>query len=266
MILFILPTAKPLEILTLAYLLSSAGNYESSTKAFFTAYDQAKICGARRLESICLNNIGNNFSSLKDFNKSRKYTLQALEINISLKAWRGAALNYENLFDCDSSRVFIKRPASTWIAECIISDSCRKTIFIPGTTWVTENYRQFTNTMIPQNIILIKQLPLPGSPGELRNEFEAYVAEAKYLEHVPVKAKTAMLKRALQLAEQTSYAEGRAEADEQLSSIYDSVNNKDSALFYYRSYRSITDSLFSENNRRNTIVNESEWTDQKKGT
>ncbi len=84
------------------------------------------------------------------------------------------------------------------------------------------------------------------------------------MKHIPVREKTALLTRALLLAEQTHYAEGRAKAAEQLSSVYDELKNKDSSLFFYRMYRAVTDSLFSENNRRNVIVNESEWTIKKK--
>ena len=35
-------------------------------------------------------------------------------------------------------------------------------------------------------------------------------------------------------------------------------------MFFYRMFRSVRDSLFSENNRRNTIVNEYQWTIDKK--
>jgi LytS/YehU family sensor histidine kinase len=41
--------------------------------------------------------------------------------------------------------------------------------------------------------------------------------------------------------------------------VYDEKNDKDSSLIYFRIYRTSFDSLFSENNRRNVIINESEW-------
>ena len=63
----------------------------------------------------------------------------------------------------------------------------------------------------------------------------------------------------MKLAEQTRYQEGIANDAEQLSSAYDRLNNRDSSLFYYRKYRSASDSLFSENNQRKMIVNETEW-------
>ncbi len=79
------------------------------------------------------------------------------------------------------------------------------------------------------------------------------------MKHIPVHEKTSLLARALQLADQTHFAEGRAKALEQLSAVYDEMNNKDSSMFFYRMFRSVRDSLFSENNRRNTIVNEYQW-------
>jgi hypothetical protein len=79
------------------------------------------------------------------------------------------------------------------------------------------------------------------------------------MKHIPPSEKAALLKHALMLADQTHFSEGRAKALEQLSSVYDEMNNKDSSLYFYRMYRSVRDSLFSENNRRNTIVNEYQW-------
>ena len=63
----------------------------------------------------------------------------------------------------------------------------------------------------------------------------------------------------MKLAEQTQYQEGIANDAELLSTAYDRLNNRDSSLFYYRKYRSASDSLFSENNQRKMIVNETEW-------
>ncbi len=95
------PYGKALANINLGILLSSAGNFESSTKAYFKALDLAKACGARRLEAVSLNNIGDNFASLKDYKRCRQYALQAIEINSAIKAWRGVAVNYELLNRCD---------------------------------------------------------------------------------------------------------------------------------------------------------------------
>lgn len=68
-----------------------------------------------------------------------------------------------------------------------------------------------------------------------------------------------MLDSALRLAKQTGYLEGISNATHQLSAVYDELKNKDSSSAYYSLYRSAADSLFSENNKRNVIIQESEW-------
>ena len=73
----------------------------NSNEAYFKAIDFAKQCNAKRQVAISLNNIGENFESLHELGKCREYTLQAIEINKELKAWRGVAINYELLQRCD---------------------------------------------------------------------------------------------------------------------------------------------------------------------
>ena len=48
-----------------------------------------------------MDNIGENFASLKDYDKCRQYVVNAIAINMNLKAWRGVANNYELLHRCD---------------------------------------------------------------------------------------------------------------------------------------------------------------------
>jgi hypothetical protein len=255
---------KALASINLGILLSSAGNFESSTKAFFKAVDLAKSCGASRVEAVALNNIGENFASLKDFDKCRQYALQAIEINNTIKAWRGVALNYELLNRCDLEQ-------GKYDDAKINLDAG-----MPYAIQTNENYvlSQFYvgygklhaihNRNDSANYYFNKAVSSARESGDKRNEFQAYLAEAKYMNHIPATEKITLLTKALLLAEQTHFAEGRAKAAEQLSSVYDELRNKDSSIFFYRMYRSVRDSLFSENNRRNVIVNESEWTIKKK--
>jgi len=92
---------KAIAQVNLGILLTSSGNFESSTNAYFKAIDLAKACNANRVEAVCLNNIGENFASQKDFDKCRRYALMALDINRRLKAARGVAINYELIARCD---------------------------------------------------------------------------------------------------------------------------------------------------------------------
>jgi Histidine kinase len=255
---------KALANINLGILLSSAGNFESSTNAYIKAIDQAKESKAARIESVALNDIGENFASLGDYNKCRQYARQAVEINMMLKAWRGVAINYELLFRCDFEQSLYPD------AKKNLDDG------LPYALKANENYilSQFYlgygklhaihDLNDSANYYFNKAIVTAREKGDLRNEFQVYLAEAKYLKHIPQREKIDLLSRAMGLADQTHYEEGRAKDAEQLSSVYDAMNNKDSSLFFYRIYRNVSDSLFSENNQRKMMVNESEWTIRKK--
>ena len=92
---------KSLAQINLGILLYNSANFDASNKAFFKAIEYAEACGALRLKAVSLNNIGDNLKTLKDFDKSREYTMEAISINTKIKAWRGIAINYELLQQCD---------------------------------------------------------------------------------------------------------------------------------------------------------------------
>ncbi len=92
---------KSLAQINLGILLSNSANFDASNNAYFKAIDYAEACGALRLKAVSLNNIGDNFKSLRNFDKCRQYAKEAIEINTQLKAWRGVAINYELLHECD---------------------------------------------------------------------------------------------------------------------------------------------------------------------
>lgn len=255
---------KALANVNLGILLSSSGNFGSSTIAFIKAIDLAKECNASRVEAVALNNIGENFASLKDFDKCRQYALQAIQINMEIKAWRGVAINYELLQRCD-------------LGQSLYSDAkMNLDKGMPYALAVNENYilsqfylgygklQAIYDRSDSAKYYFNKAIISARKMGDLRNEFQVYLAEAKYLKHIPEQEKIAMLSKAMDLANQTNFAEGRAKDAEQLSDVYEALNNKDSSLFFYRMYRAVSDSLYSEANQRSMIVNESEWTIKRK--
>jgi Histidine kinase len=250
--------------INLGILLSSAGDLEASTKAYFKAADLAKACGARRLESVSLNNIGDNFATLKNFDKSRQYALEAIEINSSIKAWRGVALNYELLSRCDLEQGLYTEAKMSLDKGMPYAFRTNENYVLSqfylgyGKFYAVNNENDSANYYFDKAISSARETP------DIRNEFQAYLAEARYKKHITGREKTTLLRKALQLAEQTHFAEGKSKAAEQLSTAYYELKNLDSSMFYYKLYRTTSDSLFSENNRRNVIVNESEWTIKKK--
>ena len=255
---------KALGNINLGILLSSSGNFEASTNAFIKAIDQAKQCNAPRVEAVALNDIGENFASLRDFDKCREYALQAVEINMMLKAGRGVAINYELLHRCDLEQGYYNTAR-------INLDKGMPYALESGENYILSSFylgygklQAINNRYDSANYYFRKAIHTARQKGDLRNEFQVYLAEVKYLRNIPEHEKISLLTRAMKLAEQTGYAEGIAKDAEQLSNAYDALNERDSSLYYYRMYRQVSDTLFSENNQRRMIVNESEWTIKRK--
>jgi hypothetical protein len=250
---------KALASTNLGILLSTAGNFESSTKAFFHAVDLAKSINARRVEAVALNNIGENFASLKDYYKCRQYALEAIQINRAINSMRGVALNYELLSRCDLEQGLFESARMNLDAGMPYALQTKENYVLSQFYAGYGKLEAINNQKDSANYYFNKAIVSAREAGDIRNEYQVYLAEARFMKHIPSSEKVALLKHALMLADQTHFAEGRAKALEQLSSVYDEMNNKDSSLYFYRMYRSVRDSLFSENNRRNTIVNEYQW-------
>ncbi|MBC7424197.1 MAG: histidine kinase, partial [Ferruginibacter sp.] len=250
---------KALAQINLGILLYAAANYDASNKAFFKAVDYAEACGAMRLKAISLNNIGDNLKTLKNFDKCRQYSKEAIGINTQLKAWRGVAINYELLQQCDLAEQLYSSAKNNLLAGLPFAIKANESYLFSqfyvgfGKLYAIDNNNDsaifYFNKAIAQAKI----------QNDLRNEFQAYIAQATYLKNISNAQKIALLDTALNIAKQTSYLEDVASAALQLSNVYDELKDKDKSLDFYRVYRKAADSLFSENNKRNVIINESQW-------
>jgi hypothetical protein len=250
---------KSLAQINLGILLYNSGNFDASNNAFFKAIDYAEICGGKRLKSVSLNNAGDNFKTLKNFDKCRQYTNEAIAINTELKAWRGVAINYELLHECDlEEKLYIsaKNNLIKGMPYAILSGES----YILSQFYVGFGKLHAIDNRIDSAMYYFKKaMDEEMLQKDLRNEYQVYLAEAQYLKNLKPDRKLVLLDSALNIARRTQYYEGISKAAEQLSQVYDEKNDKDSSLIYFRIYRTSFDSLFSENNRRNVIINESEW-------
>ena len=250
---------KSLAQINLGILLYSSANFDASNQAYYKAIDYAEACGALRLKAVSLNNIGDNLKTLRDFEKCRDYTTQAININTQLKAWRGVAINYELLQQCDLEERMFDR------AKLNLSNGMAFAERAADSYVLSQYYLGFGKIHAQKNskdsaeFYFQRALDQSALQGDLRNEYQVYLAQVKYLSSIPTIEKIRLLNKALKIARRTSFLEGEANAAQQLSDVYDFMKNKDSSLLYYRIYRSATDSLFSEQNKRNVIIKESEW-------
>lgn len=250
---------KSLAQINLGLLLSNSANFDGSNGAYFKAIDYAEICGAPRLKAISLNNIGENFKSLNDLGKCRQYTKEAIKLNIQLKSLFGVAVNYELLYRCDlTDKLYINARInldSGMPYALKANDSYLLSQYYLGygklqaINYNIDSAKYFFNLAMREAI----------SQNNLRNKYQVYRARAEYLKNLTQDKKIELLDSALLIAKQTHFLEGISQAAEQLSDEYDIMQNKDSSLHYYRIYRTVYDSVFSENDKRNVVIKEADW-------
>ncbi len=250
---------KSLAQINLGILLYNSANFDASNKAYFKAVDYAEACGALRLEAVALNNIADNLKTLRDFDKSRQYIMEAIVLNKQLEAWRGVAINYELLHQCDMEEKRY-RSARENLDKGMPFAIKAKESYILSLFYLGYGKLQAINKNNDMAVQYFdKALQQAKLQTDLRNELQVYLARVQYLPFIPYPEKISLLDSALFIANKTSFLEGISKSAEQLSNVYNELKNKDSSLSYYRIYRSATDSLFSEHNKRNVIIQESEW-------
>ncbi len=250
---------KAIAQINLGLLHYNSGNFVASNNAFFKAIDLAKACGALRAEAVALNNAGDNFKSLKDYDKARQYTEQALELNKQLGADRGIAINYELLHQCDIFQYMYKRSRVNLEKGMPYAQKANESYILSQYYCGFGKLAALENRFDSARIYFEKAIKEAAIENDLRNEHLAYMAEAEYLTNLSAPRRIQILDSAIALAKKIHFYEGISVAAEQLSNVYDSARNKDSSLAYYRIYRTAFDTMFSENNRRNVIINEAQW-------
>lgn len=250
---------KALAQINLGILLSNSANFDASNAAYFKAIEYAQSINSRRLISVCYNNIGENFRSLKDLSKCREYTRKAIDINKQLKAWRGVAINYELLQQCDlSENLFASAKKNL--------DSGMNFALLSGDSYIIALYylgfgkiEAINGNMHGSSEFFDKAMVQASLEDDMRNKFLIYLARSTYLKGLNNKERLSYLDSAYDIALQTSYMEGIGQAAQLLSDNYDKTGNKDSSLKYFQIYRKAYDTVFSENNKRNVIIKEADW-------
>ena len=250
---------KGLAQVNLGVLFNKSANFESSNKAFFKAIAYADSCGDLRLRSTSLNNIGDNFKILKNFAKCREYARAAIEVNKKIKRWIGVGINYELLQQCDMEEKMYDSAKSNLVIGLPYA------IQSGDSALLMQYYIGFGKIHALSNRTDSALYYLSYAIAEARrndhplNEYECYMAQVHYFPNLTPDSKLLLLKKAMRIAVENRRLEKISDAARQMSLAYDVKNNRDSSDAYYKIYRRTADSLFSENNRRNVVIKETEW-------
>ena len=267
---------KSLAQINLGLLLFNSASFDASNNAFFKAIDYAELCGALRLKAVSLNNIADNFLSLRNYVKCETYAQMAINFNkaiienkndsvaLQLNPYRGVAINYELLFRCYFNQKLYKEAKDNLEKGIPFANKANESYIYSTYYLAFGKLKAVNNEFDSAKYYFQKAVNEAEIESDLRNEFQAYLSEAKYLTNLPFKRKLMLLDSALAIAINTQYYEGISNTAEQLSMAYDKQGMTDSALAYFRLYRSGFDSLFSQNTSLNLVISESAYLVKKK--
>ena len=267
---------KSLAQINLGLLLLNSASFDASNNAFFKAIDYAEACGGLRLKAVSLNNIADNFLSLRNYEKCQEYTQKAINFNtaiiqdknnsaaLQLNPYRGIAINYELLFRCYFSQKRYDEARNSLEEGVPFALKANESYLFSSYYLAFGKLKAINNEFDSAKYYFRKAITEAKIESDLRNEFLAYLGEAQFLTNLPFKRKLLLLDSALAIAANTQYYEGISNTAEQISMIYDKEGMTDSALAYFRLYRAGFDSLFSQNTSLNLIISESAYLVKKK--
>ncbi|MGH2565076.1 MAG: hypothetical protein ACRDE5_11215, partial [Ginsengibacter sp.] len=242
---------KSLAQINLGILLSSSASFDASNTAFFKAIDYADACDALRLKAVSLNNIADNFLSLKNYEKCNEYASKAIAENKVIPARynpnRGVAINYELLFRSYFSQKLYHEAKDQLKKGMPYALAANESYIYSQYYLGFAKLKAIENNLDSAKYYFTQAIEEAKMQNDIRNEFQAYLGEAQFLKNLPLKRKVSLLDSALTIAKNTQYYEGVSNTSEQLSITYDQQGMTDSALTYFRSYRAAFDSLFSQN-------------------
>ncbi len=266
---------KSLAQINLGILLFNSASFDASNSAFFKAIDYAEACGALRLKAVSLNNIADNFLSLRNYEKCKEYAQKAINFNKAiinendsfarqLNPYRGVAINYELLFRCYFYQKSYKEAKDSLEKGIPFAKKANESYIYSTYYLAFGKLKAVNNDADSAKYYFQKAVTEAKIQSDLRNEFQAYLGEAQYLRTIPFNEKIMLLDSALAIARNTQYYEGISNTAEQLSMVYDKQGMTDSALAYFRLYRAGFDSLFSQNTSLNLVISESGYLVKKK--
>ena len=200
---------KALAQINLGLLLLNSGSYDASNNAFFKAIDYAEACGGLRLKAVSLNNIADNFLSLRNYEKCKEYAQKAINFNteiitnkndsaeLQLNPYRGIAINYELLFRCYFSQKRYNDARNSLEKGVPFALKANDSYIFSPYYLAFGKLKAIGNDFDSAKYYFRKAVTEAKIQTDLRNEFQAYLGEAQFLTNLPFKTKLMLLDSAL---------------------------------------------------------------------
>lgn len=219
------------------------GNFEKSLEYNLTGMQIAEKVGWERGIAICLNNIGEGYKELHQYDKCIEYTKKAMEYNHTLEQKRGEANNYEVIGDAYflsgrpglALNYFKKGFELAKNADDNYQITGKLLIDI-GKVYSTLKKYKFANQYFEA------AANLNNAHNEKLQTIATYIEHSKSLRNQGELRKSIMLlKKGLILSDELKYAKAKSELLKELSLSYQMSGYHEMALEYFQNHKAIDD-------------------------
>lgn len=211
------------------------------------------------------NNIALIYNSIKDYDLAEKYINQAWQIRKLSKNEYGEAMVLNNYGLITETKGDYEQALQKYFASLAIMEGLNKEAQMAilynniGSVYVKQ--KNFKNA----NQFLVKALQLNRKIGNTRGQINSVLAIARFFEDLKIyQNATAHYRQALQLSYELNDIDLTSQVYEGLFTCFEFYNQYDSALFYYKQFVALNDSIFNTYSKRNIEKLEIEYQTLKK--
>ncbi len=219
------------------------GNFEKSLEYNLTGMQIAEKVGWERGIAICLNNIGEGYKELRQYEKCIEYTKKAMAFNHTIEQKRGEANNYEVIGDAyflsgrPSLALNYFKKGFELAKNSNDSYQIRGKLLIDmGKTYSTLKKYKIANQYFEE------AANLNNAHNEKLQTIATYIEHSKSLRSQGELPKSiVLLKKGLILADELKYAKANSDLFKELSLSYQMSGYHETALEYFQSHKAIDD-------------------------
>ncbi len=230
------------------------GKYPTALEYYFESLKLDQSINNKQGISVTLNNIGIVYLHQKDFDKALEYYFNSLKIGQELNDDEEIGISYLNIGCAYQKKKEYDKAIDFYLKSLAISKKLNNLDAIGvnyneiGSIYTEQNNLQLANSFLFEALTTFVKL------GSKSRQTECHLNLGKYffIDKNPEQSIFHFTK-ALNLAKETGSIDSYSNALYKLSEVYEKINYSKLALKYYKEFISIRDSLFNEENTKQSV-------------
>ena len=230
------------------------GKYPSALEHYYEALKLHQSINNKSGISGTLNNIGIVYLYQKDYDKALEYYFKSLKIGEELNDETSIGISYINIGEAYKKKKDFNKAIDYYLKSLMISKKLKDIDAIGvnyneiGSIYTEQNNLQQAKAFLDQALNAFTELGSKSRLAECHLYLGQYFSKVNNPEQAIIHFKTA-----LNLSSETGSKEFYSNAMLRLSEVYEKIQNTQLSLKYFKKYISVRDSMFNEENTKQSI-------------